>query len=129
MIEGKIDSVPVRENRAKHYYSTWKIFFVNDLQNLNTDVYNRVTGTRGGIFFSSELRNTDLTEFYRFFRTASAFAYQRSLLTTYYFKKTDQQQQAWNNIVKKKKYLAKKLSPGYPYDSWIRFIRMLKDMI
>lgn len=127
---GKIDSSSIKESRAKHYYSPWKVFFIYDLKALNTDEYNRATGLRRGWGIgNSELRSSSLTEFNPFFKTVSAYAYRRSLLDTYYyFERTTQQQQDWNNIVIKKRHLAQKLFSGYTYDSWIRFIRKLIEI-
>lgn len=126
VIVGKYNSSNVRRSRAKHYYSPWKVFFIYDLKGLNTDEYNRATGSRRrwGII-DNKLRHSSLVEFSPFYSLVSSFTYRRSLLSIYYFEKTSHTQQDWKLIVERKRHIAKELFSDAIYTEWIRFLRKL----
>lgn len=129
VIVDKIDSSSIKESRAKHYYSPWKVFFLYDLKELNTEAYNRATGLkRGWGIRNNKLRRSSLDEFKPFFKAISAFAYVRSLLRTYYFERTSKQTQDWRNIIKKQKVFAQKLFLRHGYDSWLRYLRKVIEI-
>jgi hypothetical protein len=129
VIVDKCGSNSVRESRAKHYYAPWKIFFVYELNEENTDEHNRATGSRRGWgILSKKRRHSSLNKFIPLFRIMSSFAYRRSLLTTYYFEKTSKRHQDWQEIVKKKRQIAEILYSGAEYITWIRFLRKLIEV-
>jgi hypothetical protein len=129
VIVGKHDSNNMRESRAKHYYSPWKVFFVYDLKTLNTDEHNRATGSRRGWgIVDGKLRHSSLVEFNHFYSIVNSFTYRRSLLSIYYFEKTSRTQQDWKLIVKRKRHIAKGLFSGSIYAEWIRFLRKLIEL-
>lgn len=129
VIIGKYNSNNMRESRAKHYYSPWKVFFVYDLKALNTDEHNRATGSRRGWgIVDNRLMHSTLVEFIPFFMIVSSFAYRRSLLSIYYSEKTSRTQQDWKLIVERKRHIAKGLFPDTIYTEWIRFLRKLIEL-
>ncbi|MEW6600593.1 MAG: hypothetical protein AB1499_06445 [Nitrospirota bacterium] len=129
VIVDKCGTNSLRESRAIHYYATWKIFIVYELNEENTDEHNRATGSRRGWgILSEEKRHSSLTEFCPFLRIVSSFEYRRSLLRTYYFEKTSKEPQDWKEIIQKKRLIAQRLYSGTEYIKWIRFLRKLIEI-
>lgn len=129
VIEGEIGGSTIKRSRAKHYYSTWKIFLIHDLNGLNTDEHNRATGCKlGWGIIDSNLRPSQLAEFSPFFKIVASFSYRRALLHTKYFGNQSQTQNDWDAIVKKQETLAKALFPAFEYKKWVRFLRKLIEL-
>ena len=129
VIVGKYNSNNMRESRAKHYYSPWKVFLIYDLKELNTDEHNRATDSRRGWgVIDNRLRHSSLIEFIPFFMILSSFAYRGSLLSIYYSEKTSRTEQDWRLIVDRKRRIAKGLFSSSIYSEWIRFLRKLIEL-
>jgi hypothetical protein len=117
----------IRESRAKHYYSPWKIFFIENLNILNTDVHNRATGFKR-YWIHNQLRPSSLNEFSPYFRIVASFSYRQYLLLINYLKNTKKTKNDRNDGIKRTEKLAKKLFSSFSYKQWIRFLRKLIEL-
>ena len=129
VIVEKINGNNRKESRANHYYSPWKIFFVNELNKLNTVKYSLVMRSKLNFAISGgRLRTSSLNEFSQLFAIITSFSYRRALLEIKYFEGTSHTQNDWADIVKQADKIAKKLFVAFVYTDWIRFLRKLIEL-
>jgi len=126
-----IDDVKrIKESRAEHYYSPWKIFFVQELNQQNTDTHNRATGTKTGwgIIDKHFIKESTLNEFVVFFEKVSLFSYRRNLHQISLDRKTQKTEANWNAADRKLEKVARNYFEEFPYKKWIRFLRKLIEV-
>lgn len=130
VIVGEIPGTKIRESRAKHYYSSWKIFFIFELNEQNTDTHNRATGTRRGWgITNAPIIESRLDEFIPFFEKMSLFSFRWSLYdSSYYFRNRNEIREEWRTSAEKLVHVAKFYFKGFSYKRWIRFLRKLIDI-
>ena len=129
VIVGKMDGHKMRESKAVHYYSPWKILLVNDLNMLNTIKHNHATGNRRTHgWFDKHLRYSSMNEFIPFFNNVASFFYRYDLLRTNYFHNMKQTKKNWKSIVYKNEQNAKQYFSAFDYIKWIRFLRKLLEI-
>ncbi|MCK4739540.1 MAG: hypothetical protein KAT46_06290 [Deltaproteobacteria bacterium] len=129
VIEGESGGVKLFKSRAKHYYSPWKIFHLDDLGILNTVKSNRVTGVKSGWgAISQEIYSTKLTEFDCFFKVVASFSYRRSLLRGDYNTNSKRRRVDRDKLAKVCVAVAKDLTEGGTYKEWVRFLRKLIEI-
>jgi hypothetical protein len=126
ILEGLLDGHEFYKSRADNYYAPWKIFQIDDLNVLNTDMHNRATG-RGWGFLNKRLRSSSLTEFHAYFRMIVSFAYRRYLISVRSFY-PEQITINHGDVVKRYKAAAKDAFKIFSYEQWIRFLRKLIEL-
>jgi len=117
------------EEKPTHYYSTWKLFIVDELNTLNTYHYNRATGLMlGQGCLNKTVIHSSLCEFSHFFRTIADFSYRRYLLKRKYVEGSRHTAADWGEVVSKSNTIAKLLFDKTTYLKWIRYLRTLIDL-
>jgi len=130
VIVGEISETKMKDNRAKLYYSSWKIFFVHELNRENTDTYNRATGTRSGWgIFNARVIESKLDEFIPFFEKISFFSFRWSLYDSdHHYRNQSDAQEVWAVSAEKLKHVARFYFKDFSYKKWIRFLRKLIEI-
>ncbi len=130
VIVGEISETKMKDNRAKLYYSSWKIFFVHELNRENTDTYNRATETRRGWgIFNARIIESKLDEFIPFFEKISLFSFRWSLYDSdYYYRNRSDTQEGWAVSAEKLKHVARFYFKDFSYKKWIHFLRKLIEI-
>ncbi|MBN4050091.1 hypothetical protein JYT17_00555, partial [Nitrospira defluvii] len=130
VIVGEISETKIKESRAEHYYSAWKIFFVHELNKENTDTHNRATGTRSGWeIVNARIIVSRLNEFIPFFEKVSLFSFRRSLYdSNYHHRNRKGSEEEWTVSTEKLKHIARFYFEGFSYKGWVRFLRKLIEI-
>jgi hypothetical protein len=128
VVEGSYTGCPVKKSRSVHYYSTWKLFFLDELNSKNTVSYNRATGQGSQWWLrQDELHTCSLNEFMFYFRNVATFSYRHYLYKKYYRQNSGHAKIEWHDIVNESQRLAKMLFEE-GYKKWIRFLRKLIEL-
>ncbi len=127
--EGVYEGRRSPKSRATHYYSTWKLFIIDELNKLNTYKHNRATGLMSGrVCFNNGLVHSSLHEFSSFFMMVADFSFRRDLLKTEYFENSKHTASDWGEVVSRSETTAKLLFGAATYSDWIRYLRKLIDL-
>jgi hypothetical protein len=129
VVEGTYEGIRSKKSRAVHYYSTWKLFFLDELNSSNTVSHNRATDRKSHWWLKQdELHACSLNEFMPYFRNVASFTYRYNLRQINYIKNSRQTKAEWDQVVDKSQRLAQGIFKDANYKKWIRFLRKLIEL-
>lgn len=129
VVEGWHEGIQCKKSRAVHYYSAWKLFFLDELNRANTIGHNLATDQKSQWWLKQdELHACSLNEFIPYFRNVATFTYGHNLREINYLRNSGQTKQEWEAVVQKSQRFAQELVKEAGYKKWIRFLRKLIDL-
>lgn len=132
IIAGTLNGYPMKEETVKHYYASWQIFVLDELNLTHTIEENYATRRRKGWgIFKKELHPSKLIGFYEYFQTISNFEMMESLIwhdITYDVKSMVIEGELYKQLETRTAEQAKNEYKNHPYPEWIKFIRKLVEL-
>ena len=101
VIVDKQGDYKIKKSRADYYYSPWKVFILQDLNELSIDRDNRAFGAKEkwGLV-RKKVEPSPLNEFAPFFRTTTDFNYRRAILINNYHYNAKKRQLNWRQTTR-----------------------------
>ncbi|MBM4056325.1 MAG: hypothetical protein FJ264_16970 [Planctomycetes bacterium] len=132
IIAGTLDGYPVKEEKAKHYYTPWQIFVLDELNFMHTIEENYATKLKKGWgIFKKELRPSKLGSFCEYFQTISNFRMMKSLICqdiTYGLKSSILEGELYKQLRRRTVEQAINEYGKHSYSEWIKFVRKLVEL-
>lgn len=121
-----------KEEKAEHYYASWQIFVLDELNLMHTIEENYATEQKKGWgIFKQELQPTKLISFFEYFQTISNFEMIESLIwhdITFDVRSMVIEGELYKQLKTRTAEQAKKEYEKHPYAEWIKFIRKLVEL-
>lgn len=129
VVEGWYEGIQCKKSRAIHYYSCWKLFFLDELNGSNTVSHNLATDQKSLWWLKQdELNVCSLNEFIPYFGKVAAFTHRQNLQEINYLENSGQTKQEWETVVDKSRRFAQDLVKEAGYKKWLRFLRKLIEL-
>lgn len=132
IIAGTLDGYPVKEETAKHYYTPWQIFVLNELNLTHTIEENYATKQKiGRGIFKKELQPSKLGSFCEYFQTISNFRMMKSLISrdiAFGLKSSILEGELYKQLRRRTVEQAINEYEKHSYSEWIKFIRKLVEL-
>lgn len=122
----------IKKDTVEHFYASWQIFVLDELNYFHTVEENYVTGHKKGWgILKKNIFSSKLIKYYELFQTVSNFRMMESLIwldLTLGVKEPVIEGELLNELNKKREKIAKKEYQKYSHDEWIIFIRKLVEV-
>lgn len=132
IVAGTINGHTFKEEKAEHYYASWQIFVLDELNRTHTIEENYATKQKKGWgIFKKELQPTKLISFFEYFQTISNFEMMESLIwhdITSDVRNMVIEGELYKQLKTRTAEQAKREYEKYPYSEWIKFIRKLVEL-